>query len=127
VALRFISYYNTTLQFQSTTAFLKNPPKGYKQPAVDVFARLQLIKANVKSGFYQNQYDFEAEVQKVVYEMHDGHTDLSAGILSAFSFASPYYISSASKDGKAAPQLYFTGTQYILDSIPLDSQTYCVR
>lgn len=109
VALRFINYYNTTLQFQSTTAYLKNPPQGYKQPAVDVFARLQAIKTNVTSGYYQNQYDFEVAIQKVVYEIHDGHVDLSAGILSLFSFASPYYISSASTNGKATPQLYFTG------------------
>jgi hypothetical protein len=55
VALRFIDYYNTTLQFQSTLAYLKSPPEGYQQPAVDLLAGLQDIKDNITAGAYQNQ------------------------------------------------------------------------
>jgi len=36
----------------------------------------------------------------LVYAIHDGHVDLKAGILSPFSFGSPYAISSVSVDGK---------------------------
>jgi hypothetical protein len=109
VALRFLQYYNTTIEFQSTLAYLKDPPAGYQQPAVDVFATLKAIENNVTSGVYINQYAFEQDVQLLSHAMHDGHVDISMGISSAFSFASPYYISSASVDGKAAPQIYFTG------------------
>lgn len=38
--------------------------------------------------------------------MHDSHVALSAGILSAFSFVSPYGIVSASVDGKQPPEIY---------------------
>jgi hypothetical protein len=108
-ALKFLDYYNETLQFQSTLAYLKDPPASYKQPAVDVFARIAKIRRNATEGLYKNQYEFEAAVQRLVYDMHDGHVDLASGILSVFSFASPWSITSASKDGIATPQLYFTG------------------
>jgi hypothetical protein len=109
VATRFIDYYNTTLQFQSTLAYLKNPPTGYQQPSVDVLARLADIENKVNSGYYKNEYAFEADVQLLTYALHDGHVDLLAGILSVFSFASQYYISSVSIDGKKAPEIFFTG------------------
>lgn len=107
-ALRFIDYYNTTLQFQSTLKFLKDPPEGYQQPAIDVEGVLARIKANVTAGLYQNEYDFESDVQDLVYAIHDAHVDLRAGILAPFSFGSPYYISSVSEDGKKPPKVYFT-------------------
>jgi hypothetical protein len=41
--------------------------------------------------------------------MRDGHASLNAGILSAFSFASPYELASVSIDGKQEPRIYITG------------------
>ncbi|KAL1642032.1 hypothetical protein SLS58_005620 [Diplodia intermedia] len=108
VALRFIEYYNTTLQFQSTLAYLKDPPEGYRQPPINVATALERIRSAVVSGHYTSQLDFEVDVQRVVYSMHDMHVNLYAGILSVFSFGSPYYISSVSVDGKQAPQVYIT-------------------
>ena len=110
VALRFIDYYNTTLQFQSTLAYLRDPPAGYQQPAVDVMAELEAIKTKVLQGFYQNQYAFQADVYRLALSMHDGHVDLIAGILHPFSFSAPFEISSVSRDGKEPPQVYITGT-----------------
>lgn len=109
VALRFVDYYNETMQFHSTLAYLKDPPEGYQQPSVDLVDALAVIKQNITAGYYKNQYAFEAEVQKLVYSVHDMHVDLWAGILSAFSFGSEYEIVSVSKDGKELPQLYLTG------------------
>ncbi len=109
VALQFIDYYNTTIQFQSTLAYLRNPPAEYRQPAVDVLQGLEQIKANVTNGVYKSQYVFEADLQHLVYRMHDAHVDLSAGILSVFTFASPFNLVSASTDGTALPKLYIAG------------------
>jgi hypothetical protein len=106
VATRFIDYYNMTLQFQSTLAYLKDPPQGYQQPAVDVLQVLSQIQSNVTAGIYQNQYDFEADVQLLVNRMHDYHVTLSSGILDAFSFLSPSGLVSASVDGKQLPEIY---------------------
>lgn len=108
VATRFIDYYNTTIQFQSTLAYLKDPPQGYQQPAANVLQGLELIQQNVDAGSYKNQYAFEADLQLLIYSMHDAHVALTAGALSAFSFASPYAITSASIDGRQSPQVYLT-------------------
>ncbi|KAF2760803.1 hypothetical protein EJ05DRAFT_497366 [Pseudovirgaria hyperparasitica] len=108
VALRFIQYYNETLQFQGTLPYLANPPQGYQQPAVDLLAELDRLKQATTSGVFQNQYDFEAATIKIVNAIHDSHVELNQGILAAFSFASPYEISSVSRDGLEAPQIYFT-------------------
>ena len=109
VATRFIDYFNTTIQFQSTLAYLRNPPAGYQQPAVDVLDALEHIQQNITDGYYKNEYAFEANFQALIYSMHDMHVDISAGALSAFSFGSPYYLLSVSKDGKQVPQVYLWG------------------
>jgi hypothetical protein len=108
VASRFIDYLNTTLLFQSTLAYLKHPPQGYQQPAIDLLQGLQLIQQNITAGYYTNEYAFEADLQILLYSTHDAHVALSAGVLSAFSFASPLAISSVSVDGKQLPKIYVT-------------------
>lgn len=109
VASRFLKYWNETIQFQSTLAYLKDPPEGYQQPAVDVLQELTDIQQRIDSGFYKSQYAFEADFQLLAYALNDGHVTLSAGILSSFSFASPYEVSSVSIDGKQPPKVYITG------------------
>lgn len=108
VATRFVEYINTTMQFQSTLAYLKSPPAGYQQPPVDVLGGLQKIKTNVTSGVYKNQYDFETDLQYLLYQTHDAHVYLTAGISAAFTFLAPYSITAASLDGKELPKVYVT-------------------
>ncbi|KAJ4351873.1 uncharacterized protein N0V89_007217 [Didymosphaeria variabile] len=107
VASRFISYYNQTLQFQSTLAFLKDPPQGYQQPPVDVVAELGLLQDNISEGKYTTQYAFEADLQLLINRFHDSHVYLSAGLLAPFTFISPFSLVSASRDGKVTPSVYF--------------------
>jgi hypothetical protein len=114
VAARFIDYYNETLQFQSTLAFLEDPPTGYQQPPVNVNKILAAIKANATAGIYPNQYAFEADVQLLINRMHDSHVILGAGVLLPFNFASPYGIVSASVDGKKSPEIFMTGRFFYL-------------
>lgn len=79
VAVRFLDYYNQTLQFQSNTAYIKNPPPGYQHQPYDVFGELQRIRDDVKHGYYHNQYAFEADLQQVSLHMHDSHVTVYAG------------------------------------------------
>lgn len=109
MATRFLQYYNDTLQFQSTLAYLKNPPASYKQPAVDLVAGLEYLQQQITAGVFQNQYDFEVSLQNLVYSAHDAHLSLVSGILAAFSFGAPYGISSVSIDGIQIPKVYLTG------------------
>lgn len=107
VALRFIDYYNTTMQFQSTLAYLRDPPSTYQQPTVDFVQQLGNIKTNITSGVYRNQYAFEADVQRLVQSLHDAHVYLLGGAMSAFSFGSGYPLMTLSADGVETPAIYF--------------------
>lgn len=109
VATRFIAYWNDTLQFQSTLTYLKNPPASYQQAGVDLLAGLSEIQEAVSSGAFENQYEFEVALQLLLGSAHDAHLYLSAGILAAFTFASPYDIVSLSIDGVEVPKVYLAG------------------
>lgn len=109
VATQFVGYYRDTLQFQSTLAYLKNPPPSYQQPATDLLAGLESIENDIKSGVFKNEYDFEASLQRLIYSAHDAHLVLYAGALAVFTFGSPLRIVSVSEDGIALPKIYDTG------------------
>jgi hypothetical protein len=126
VALRFLAYYNTTLQFQSTLAFLRDPPPEYQQPAVDVLAELERIRQNVLAGGYTRQYNFEVDVQKVVRAIHDSHVELVAGVLAPFTFASPFDIVSASIDGQALPKPYLKRMSIVVQLSTTFHRRVCV-
>lgn len=111
VATNFIRYYNDTLQFQSTLAYLKNPPASYQQPAIDLIGGLRQIQRDVDNGVFQNQYAFEATLQKLIYAAHDAHLQLVSGVLAAFTFASPHGLISLSTNGTQIPKIYIQGNK----------------
>lgn len=123
VATGFLKYYNDTIQFQSTLAYLKNPPSSYKQPAVDLVAGLEYLQQQIQAGVFQNQYDFEVSLQNLVYSAHDAHLSLVSGILAAFSFGAPYGIVSVSGDGKQLPKVYRLGMCLFMMVHPLKELT----
>ena len=94
------------MQFQSTLTYLKSPPTGYQQPAVDFQQGLQLIQDHINQGYYRNEYAFEADLQHLIYSVHDGHVNLYAGVMNVFSFGSPVDLVSVSLDGKQVPEIY---------------------
>lgn len=108
VASRFIQYYNDTLQFQSTIAYLKAPPAGYQQPATDLVGGLARIQQAIDNGQFKDQYSFETTLQRLIYSAHDAHLQLIAGVLAPFKFALPFGIASVSLDGKELPKVYVT-------------------
>lgn len=109
VAQEFVRYYKDTIQFQSNLAYLKNPPASYQQPATDLVQGLEQISKSILDGEFHNQYEFEAALQTLIYSAHDAHLNLDAGLLSAFTFGSPYSIASVSLDGLQVPRVYITG------------------
>ena len=106
VASGLVAYYRDFLQFQSTLAYLKDPPPSYQQPSIDVLASLDALEAQVQVGAFKTEYDFEVALQTIIYAIHDSHVTLSAGILSIFTFASPLRIVSASSNGIELPKIY---------------------
>ena len=109
IGAQFVQYLKDTLVFQSTLAYLKDPPPSYQQPPVDLLTELDAIAAKITAGAYKNEYDFEAAVAAVVLAAHDGHVNVNGGALAVFSFGSAYAISSVSIDGIQLPQVYLTG------------------
>lgn len=108
VASRFVTYWNDTLQFQGTLEYLKDPPTGYQQPAVDLLAGLNEIQHAIDTGNFHNQYQFEAALQSLLYSAHDTHVSLNAGLLSSFYFGSSYGLTCVSLDGVQLPKVYLT-------------------
>ena len=106
VATNFIRYYNDTIQFHSTLAYLKNPPSNYQQSAVDIEAGLQRIQNDINNVAFPSQYAFEATLQNLVYSAHDAHFQLQSGILDVFTFVSPFSIVSLSEDSVQLPKVY---------------------
>ena len=70
---------------------------------------LQNLQEGINNGIFPNQYEFEAALQTLLYATHDAHVNLFAGILTAFTFASPYDIVSLSIDGIQLPKVYLAG------------------
>ena len=54
-----ISWLLDVLQFQSTLAYLKDPPPAYPLPPVDIIGGVNNISALVGNGTYLNEYDIE--------------------------------------------------------------------
>ena len=106
MALQFVDYYNAILQFQTTAAYLKDPPPSYQQPATDLYGGLADIRSNVQSGGYANEYEFEVALQQLLQTAHDGHLYLQGGALNVFGFTAPFPIVSISEDGIALPKVY---------------------
>ncbi|KAK4979560.1 hypothetical protein LTR28_003900 [Elasticomyces elasticus] len=107
VAARFVRYINDTLQFQTTLAYLEDPPSGYQQPAVDLIGGLNTIQRHIDSGVYKNEYAFETAVQRLLFAAHDAHVNVDAGVLSSFVFGSGYRLVTLSDDGIQLPKVYF--------------------
>ncbi|KAL3476584.1 hypothetical protein BJX99DRAFT_258333 [Aspergillus californicus] len=114
VGSQLLQYINDTIQFHSTLAYLANPPPHYQQPAVDLIAELRQVQRDIDNGVFQNEYDFEISISRVLNAAHDDHLSFTGGILSTFVFGSPYDIVSISSDGIELPKLY------IVDSLTSD-------
>ncbi|CAH0004513.1 unnamed protein product [Clonostachys byssicola] len=106
-ALNSIGYLKNYTNFLTTLSYLKNPPKAYQKPGIDILARLDAVEQNIKNKTYSNQYELEVDVQSIVQGTSEGHYSASmGGVLGIFSWTLPDSIISLSTDGKALPQIY---------------------
>lgn len=75
-ALELVRTIKPYLDWQSTTAYLKNPPAEYTakiQPPVDIFGGLDKIESKLKSGSFKTEYDFGFALYTLMQSTHDGH------------------------------------------------------
>lgn len=114
-------------KWQTTTAFLKDPPEEYAQkvqPAVDLWGELEKIRGKVIGGHYENEYEvrkhhytyivpnanhrqFGFELYLLTLNIHDGHFVYTPDVIgTVFNFARPVALVSVSADGKELPKAY---------------------
>ncbi|KAI9744137.1 MAG: hypothetical protein M1818_002289 [Claussenomyces sp. TS43310] len=95
------------LQWQSDSAYLKNPPADYFYPPLDLFARLDQVQAKLEIHAYSNEYQFQADLYQVFAQAHDGHFVFYPDALTkAFEFGRRTPLVSVSKDGSEIPTIY---------------------
>lgn len=95
-ALEFVESVRPYVEWQTTLAYLKHPPPGYLEPAVDVKAYLDNITTNLHNGVYKSEYDFEFDLYHAFQLTHDGHFRIFPNILSIFTFRRPISLVSVS-------------------------------
>ncbi|TGO24125.1 hypothetical protein BPAE_0111g00060 [Botrytis paeoniae] len=109
-SISFIEFIEPYLQFQSTLAYLKNPPQGWLFPGVDVLGGLTQMKALLLSGGYKTQWDFERDIWTLVNILpHDFHLNLQLPLIgSVFDFTVlEGSLVSVSSDGLRLPKVFF--------------------
>lgn len=100
------------MEFQSTLSYLKSPPKGYGDEAVDLQKGLDDIRTKISNSEYNNEYDFENDIAKLLVQAHDGHLTFSGMAYSGvFTWRRDRQIAliSASEDGKGDPKIWAFG------------------
>lgn len=97
------------IEFQSTISYLKDPPEGWPNEAVDLMAGLDDIKSRVNDRGYSNEFDFETDIAALFIKAHDGHLNFNGNAYSgAFRWrrSSRVSLMSASKDGSELPKVW---------------------
>ncbi|KAI5920368.1 peptidase S41 family protein [Camillea tinctor] len=96
------------VEWQSTLAWLKDPPASYMLPPVDIQGGLDNISATATAGGFASEYDFQLAIVQLITAAHDGHFSYRPDIFKAFRFGSDLAsdIISVSKDGLEVPKLY---------------------
>ncbi|KAI0193467.1 hypothetical protein F4808DRAFT_358880 [Astrocystis sublimbata] len=106
-ALQFIDEVRPYLEWQSDTAYKKNPPPGYPYEAYDLFAELDRVREGLQNDVYNNEYEWQSDLyQSVVCKGHDGHFDFYTDVLSSsIEFVRPVALISVSEDGVSLPAI----------------------
>lgn len=97
------------VEFQSTLSYLKDPPTGWPNEAVDLIAGVNDIGSKVNDGTYTNEYDFENDIATLFIKAHDGHLNfIGMAYGGAFRWRRNLNIAliSASSDGSEVPEVW---------------------
>jgi hypothetical protein len=106
LASNLTGYIQTIVQFQTTPAYLKNPPANYSWPAYDLDAELNTILGKAQSGAYVNEWAFEMDLSNTLFGVHDGHYHVYPVLTTGLFWTSRPALVSISTDGTAIPQTY---------------------
>ncbi|TEA14817.1 Peptidase S41 family protein ustP [Colletotrichum sidae] len=99
------------VQWQSTLAWLKDPPASYMFEPTDILGGLDKIGQKAEAGGYKSEYDFQLAIFQLIASAHDGHFAFRGDVFKGFSFRNTLAndIVSVSRDGIEVPKLYHQG------------------
>lgn len=100
-ALKFVDELAPYVEWQSDTAFKKNPPADYGYPPTDLWATIASVKADIEADKYPNEYAWQADLYvKLFGPAHDGHFVVYPDALSAaVEWQRPFALVSISEEG----------------------------
>jgi len=94
-------------------SYLKDPPKSYQEPAVDLRVRFDDILNSIEIGKYSNEYEFQVDLYNTFNDAHNGHFRFAPDLLSkAVGFRRPVQLVSVSRDGFEVPKIYIRGENF---------------
>lgn len=106
-AIELIEAMKPYIVWQSTQAYLKDPPAEYAekvQPAVDIYAGLDDIANKVNSDAFIGEYEFGWALYTLIQSAHDGHLVYVPDSIGAiFTWGRPISLVSISEDGQKLP------------------------
>lgn len=105
-ATKLVTEWGKWLQFQSDLEILKNPPANYQMPPIDIVGTLSDIQAKIDGKKYKNHYEFDTDIQNLIFDTYDGHVALGVCSYSAYQFESDLTLVSVSTNGTELPQVY---------------------
>ncbi|KAI1845026.1 hypothetical protein JX266_008819 [Neoarthrinium moseri] len=110
-ALKFLDALVPYLEWQSDTAFKKNPPADYFYPPYDLWAELARIREGVAADAYPNEYSWQADLYNSAWAPgHDGHLIVYTDVLTiAVEWARQWALVSISEDGSSLPVIKVYG------------------
>lgn len=108
--LKLVDSLSAWLQYQSTLAYLKNPPEEYLMNSVDLLGRLNEIRDKVEAGNYSTEVLFQSDIALLVSSAHDGHLAYVPDMMIIFVYRRTIgQLLSVSLDGESLPQIYSYG------------------
>ncbi|CAL3964515.1 unnamed protein product [Diplocarpon coronariae] len=103
-ALQLVDSMEPYLEWQSDSAWKKDPPADYFYPPHDIFAYLASVRASLLSDTYANEYEFQEDLYQVFARAHDGHFIYYPDALTkAFEWGRQRSLVSISEDGSSLP------------------------
>ncbi|OCT55114.1 peptidase S41 family protein [Cladophialophora carrionii] len=102
------------VEWQSTLAWLKDPPPDWPFPPVDLTSELQKLGDKVQDGTITSEIDFEWQLVDIITSARDGHLTFAPDAYSVFAYFNPLgSLVSVSADGKQLPEVYLYSESFL--------------
>lgn len=91
-----------------------DPPPGYLSPPTDIVGGLSTMRARAAANEYQSQYNFDADLFRLVFSANDGHFALQPCSTSLITWLADTALVSISSDGVQLPHIYTYGGSFMM-------------